>query len=110
MVCDGPSREDGRGEDRTRRCFVASSSPSSTANFAGLAGAKHALSPLVLKLTQESLLKRLVVDEAAQDLIEYALLAGLISLVAVVTVLNVGTGVNTVWTGVGGTMGSIPTP
>ena len=34
-----------------------------------------------------------------QDLIEYALLAGLISLMAVTAVLNVGGGVNGVWGG-----------
>ena len=55
-------------------------------------------------------MRRLVVAEDAQDVIEYALLAGLISLVAVAVILNVGTGVNTVWTGVDSTMGSIPTP
>ena len=55
-------------------------------------------------------MRRLVVAEDAQDVIEYALLAGLISLVAVAGILNVGTGVNTVWTGVDSTMGSIPTP
>ena len=54
--------------------------------------------------------KRLHADESGQDLIEYALLAGLISLVAVLTILNVGTGVNNVWTGVDSTMGAIPSP
>ena len=51
-----------------------------------------------------------MVAEDGQDLIEYALLGGLISLVAIAAILNLGTGVNTVWTGVDSTMGSIPTP
>jgi Flp pilus assembly pilin Flp len=37
---------------------------------------------------------RLVRDEAAQDLIEYALLVGLVALVAVVGVTQVGEAVN----------------
>ena len=49
-------------------------------------------------------------DESGQDLIEYALLAGLISLVAVAAVVNVGSGVNIVWLGVDSQIGSIPTP
>ena len=49
-------------------------------------------------------------DDGAQDLIEYALLAGLISLVAIAMILNLGTSVNGVWTGVDSSMGSIPSP
>ena len=49
-------------------------------------------------------------DDEGQDLIEYALLAGLISLVAVTIILNLGTSVNGVWTGVDSSMGSIPSP
>ena len=49
-------------------------------------------------------------DEGGQDLIEYALLAGLISLVAVAAVLNVGSGVNTVWVGVDSSIAAIPSP
>lgn len=36
-------------------------------------------------------------EDHGQDLIEYALLAGFISLVAVVAITNVGTGVNAVY-------------
>ena len=43
------------------------------------------------------LLKSFMQDESGQDLIEYALLAGFISLVAVVAITNVGSGVNTVY-------------
>jgi pilus assembly protein Flp/PilA len=36
-------------------------------------------------------------DDKGQDLIEYALLAGLIALVAVVAIGNAGTEVNAIW-------------
>ena len=49
-------------------------------------------------------------DDEGQDLIEYSLLAGLISLVAVTIILNLGTSVNGVWTGLDSSMGSIPSP
>ena len=52
----------------------------------------------------------LTTDERGQDLIEYALLAGLISLVAVTAVLNVGSGVNGVWGGVDNSMAAVPAP
>ncbi len=42
-------------------------------------------------------LQRLVHDDQGQDLIEYALLAGFISLVAVLAITAVGTGVNSVY-------------
>jgi len=45
----------------------------------------------------KTLFTRFVREEAGQDLIEYALLAGFISLVAVVAITNVGTGVNQVY-------------
>jgi pilus assembly protein Flp/PilA len=45
----------------------------------------------------KNVFKRFVREEAGQDLIEYALLAGFISLVAVVAITNVGTGVNKVY-------------
>lgn len=46
------------------------------------------------------LLYRLVSETQGQDLIEYSLLASLVSLVAVGIVVNVGTGVEGVWGGV----------
>ena len=49
-------------------------------------------------------------EESGQDLIEYALLAGLVSLVAVVAVVNVGSGVNGVWVGVDSQVSAIPSP
>ena len=42
---------------------------------------------------------KLVEDESGQDLIEYSLLAGLISLACVTIVVNVGGGVGTVYEG-----------
>ncbi len=54
------------------------------------------------------LLCRLVHDDEGQDLIEYALLAGFISLVAVVAITNVGSGVNTVYGNVNAQIALIP--
>ena len=45
----------------------------------------------------KALIGNLFVDESGQDLIEYALLAGFISLVAVTAITTVGTGVNGVY-------------
>ena len=46
----------------------------------------------------KNLFKSFVKDESGQDLIEYALLAGFISLVAVTAITSVGTGVDGVYT------------
>jgi pilus assembly protein Flp/PilA len=56
----------------------------------------------------KSMLKRFCREEAGQDLIEYALLAGFISLVAVVAITNVGTGVNTVYGNIQTQVSNIP--
>ena len=56
-----------------------------------------------------SLLVRFVRDDQGQDLIEYALLAGFISLVAVTAITNVGTGVNKVYGNINDQVASIPT-
>ena len=45
----------------------------------------------------KALIKSLIVGESGQDLIEYALLAGFISLIAVGAITTVGTGVNQVY-------------
>ncbi len=58
----------------------------------------------------KDLFKRFVHDESGQDLIEYALLAGFISLVAVVAITQVGTGVNNVYGGLNTQVGLIPGP
>jgi len=54
------------------------------------------------------LLKRLVREDEGQDLIEYALLAGFISLVAVTMITNVGQGVNGVYSTINTQVASIP--
>jgi pilus assembly protein Flp/PilA len=56
----------------------------------------------------KSLLVRFAREDQGQDLIEYALLAGFISLVAVLAITNVGTGVNAVYTNIDKQVGSIP--
>ncbi len=54
------------------------------------------------------LLLRFMRNDEGQDLIEYALLAGFISLVAVVAISNVGSGVNTVYGNVQTQVAAIP--
>ena len=56
----------------------------------------------------KALLKRFVRDEEGQDLIEYALLAGFISLVAVVAITQVGQGVNGVYGNINSQVQKIP--
>ena len=56
----------------------------------------------------KNLFARFVREEDGQDLIEYALLAGFISLVAVVAITNVGTGVNNVYGNLNTQVASIP--
>jgi pilus assembly protein Flp/PilA len=56
----------------------------------------------------KNLLARFVRDDQGQDLIEYALLAGFISLVAVTAITNVGAGVNTVYGNVNSQVAAIP--
>ncbi len=51
---------------------------------------------------------RFIRGDEGQDLIEYALLAGFISLVAVVAITNVGSGVNTVYGNVQTQVAAIP--
>ena len=48
----------------------------------------------------KNLFARFVREEAGQDLIEYALLAGLISIVCVIAIQNAGTAVSTLFTNV----------
>jgi len=54
------------------------------------------------------LFNRLVCEESGQDLIEYALLAGFISLVAVAAITSVGTGVNGVYGNINSQVRNIP--
>jgi pilus assembly protein Flp/PilA len=50
---------------------------------------------------------RFVREDDGQDLIEYALLAGFISLVAVLAIQSVGTGINQVYGDVNAAVGNI---
>jgi pilus assembly protein Flp/PilA len=45
-------------------------------------------------------LKNLVKDQEGQDLVEYALLFGLISLAAIAAITATGVSVNTIWTAI----------
>jgi pilus assembly protein Flp/PilA len=56
----------------------------------------------------KKMLKRFVREDDGQDLIEYALLAGFISLVAVTMITNVGIGVNGVYGNINGQVALIP--
>jgi pilus assembly protein Flp/PilA len=56
----------------------------------------------------KSLMVRFTREDQGQDLIEYALLAGFISLVAVLAITNVGTGVNAVYNNIDTQVGAIP--
>lgn len=56
----------------------------------------------------KNLFTRFVREDQGQDLIEYALLAGFISLVAVTAITNVGTGVNKVYGNINTQVASIP--
>ena len=53
-------------------------------------------------------IQRFIRDDEGQDLIEYALLAGFISLVAVLAITQVGTGVNLVYGNVQAQVAAIP--
>ena len=56
----------------------------------------------------KALLKRFVREDEGQDLIEYALLAGFISLVAVGAITAVGTGINGVYGNINTQVQAIP--
>jgi pilus assembly protein Flp/PilA len=56
----------------------------------------------------KALFNRFVREEAGQDLIEYALLAGFISLVAVLAITNVGVAVNKVYDNINTKVTAIP--
>jgi len=56
----------------------------------------------------KNLFSKFVREESGQHLIEYALLAGFISLVAVVAITNVGTGVNGVYNNIDTKVKTIP--
>ena len=53
-------------------------------------------------------LRALVRNDEGQDLIEYALLAGLITLVAVVAIGDAGTEVSRIWDGIVSSLQTVP--
>lgn len=73
-----------------------------------LCGVKTALDGIKRRLDLRRWLLPLARHTHGQDLIEYALLAGFISLVAVVSITNVGASVNTVYGNVSGQVQAIP--
>jgi pilus assembly protein Flp/PilA len=56
----------------------------------------------------KKLIARWVKDDEGQDLIEYALLAGFISLVCIIAITLLGTNLNAVWQGLAALVGGIP--
>lgn len=52
--------------------------------------------------------RALMRDDKGQDLIEYALLAGLVALVAVVAIGNAGTEVNLIWEDIVAALQTVP--
>lgn len=56
----------------------------------------------------KALFKKFVREEQGQDLIEYALLAGFISLVAVTAITQVGQGINGVYGNINSQVQAIP--
>ena len=54
------------------------------------------------------LFARFAREEEGQDLVEYALLLGLISLVAVGAITLTGQSVNTIWTAIQGMLAAVP--
>ena len=67
-----------------------------------------ALPDFVERLEMKNLLKRLMSEDRGQDVIEYALLAAGISVVAIPTVPAVGTAVGNSWTFISGRVATIP--
>ena len=57
-----------------------------------------------------TLLRNLTQDDSGQDLIEYALLCGFVTLGVVLAATTLGQTVNTIYSGVGTGVASIPSP
>ena len=58
----------------------------------------------------KTLLKKLMSDEQGQDVIEYALLAAAISVIAIPVVPGIGTAILARYNGISTQVGLIPTP
>ena len=58
----------------------------------------------------KTFIKRFVREDSGQDLIEYALLAGFVSLLVVAVVTNLGVAVNGIYGGIDTQVALIPAP
>jgi Flp pilus assembly pilin Flp len=66
------------------------------------------LDTLERRPTMRGVMTRAIREECGQDLIEYALLAAFISIVAVAAITSIGSVVNSWYQGYGTTIGTIP--
>ena len=57
---------------------------------------------------KRGIVRRALREDSGQDLIEYALLAGFISIVAIAAITSIGTQVNSWYTGYDATIRTIP--
>ena len=57
-------------------------------------------------LGRVSNVKRLVADDSGAEMVEYALVLGLVAIAAIGAVTAVGTNANAIWTSISGTLGS----
>ena len=55
-----------------------------------------------------NLLRMMWQDDEGQDLVEYALIAGLVSIIAVVAITAAGGSINRIWTAISGALGTVP--
>jgi Flp pilus assembly pilin Flp len=76
--------------------------------FRGSGARTSASHPLEMERQMKTLFSRLVREEKGQDVIEYALLAAAISVVAIPTVPAIGTAVNNAYSGVNTKVQNIP--
>ena len=58
----------------------------------------------------KTLIDRFIREDEGQNLIEYALLTGLIALVAVATIQTISTHLGAVWTSIKNSVNAIPAP
>jgi|GEM_PF-665065 len=57
-------------------------------------------------LGRASNIKRLLTDESGAEMVEYALVLGLVAIAAIGAVTAVGTSANAIWTSISGTLGT----
>jgi Flp pilus assembly pilin Flp len=51
---------------------------------------------------------RLIFERDGQDMVEYGLILGLVSVIAVAAVTTTGTSVNNLWSSIAGTVSALP--